>query len=95
MKVPLKWLKEYVDIGLPAAEVARRLTMAGTETSLVTLGESWEGVVIGRIEAVEPHPNADRLRLVTVDIAAEKQKVVCGAPNLTTGDRIALSLIHI
>ena len=93
MKVPLKWLKEYVNTDLPAAEVARRLTMAGTETSLVTLGESWQGVVIGRIEAVEPHPNADRLRLVTVDTAAEKQKVVCGAPNLTVGDRIAFAAV--
>jgi phenylalanyl-tRNA synthetase beta chain len=93
MKVPLKWLKEYVNINLPAAEVARRLTMAGTETSLVTLGESWEGVVIGRIEAVEPHPNADRLRLVTVDTAVEKQKVVCGAPNLTIGDKIAFAAV--
>ena len=52
MKVPIKWLKEYVNINLPVAEIAQRLTMAGTETSLVTLGKTWQGVVIGRIEIV-------------------------------------------
>ena len=79
MKVPIKWLKEYIDITIPLKELAERLTMAGTEVSILSLGcESWEGVVIGCIEAVEPHPNADRLRLVTVGIAVEKNTVVCG-----------------
>ena len=92
MKVPVKWLKEYIDITIPLRELAGRLTMAGTEVSILSLGgESWDGVVIGRIEAVEPHPNADRLRLVTVDAALEKHEVVCGAPNLTIGDKIAFA----
>ncbi len=93
MKVPIKWLKEYIDITISLKETARRLTMAGTETSLLSLGERWEGVVVGEIIAVEPHPNADRLRLVTVDIAVEKQTVVCGAPNLTIGDKIAFASV--
>ena len=92
MKVPINWLKEYVNINLPLIELARLLTMSGTETSILSLGgESWQGVVIGRIEAVNPHPNADRLRLVTVDLATKKQTVVCGAPNLTIGDKIAFA----
>ena len=90
MKVPIKWLKEYVDIAVPLPELARRLTMAGTETSLLG-GEGWPGVVIGQIMAVEPHPNADRLRLVTVDLVTEKPTVVCGAPNLELGDKIAFA----
>ncbi len=94
MKVPLKWLKDYVDINLPSAEIARRLTMAGTETSLQSLGgESWQGIVIGEIITVEAHPNADRLRLVTVNIIIEKQTVVCGAPNLNAGDKIAFASV--
>jgi len=94
MKVPLKWLKDYVDINLPSAEIARRLTMAGTETSLQSLGgESWQGIVIGEIITVEAHPNADRLRLVTVNLDAEEQTVVCGAPNLTAGDKIAFASV--
>ncbi len=93
MKVPIKWLKEYVGITLPLPELARRLTMAGTETSLLSPlgGESWQGVVIGQIVAIEPHPNADRLQLVTVDLEIEKQTVVCGAPNLKLGDKIAFA----
>ncbi len=92
MKVPVKWLKEYIDITLPVKELAERLTMAGTEVSVMSLGgESWEGVVIGCIEAIEPHPDADHLRLVTVDVAVEKHRVVCGAPNLNIGDRIAFA----
>ncbi|MFH1662302.1 MAG: phenylalanine--tRNA ligase subunit beta [Chloroflexota bacterium] len=95
MKVPLKWLKEYVYINLPSAEIARQLTMAGTETSLQSLGggESWQGVVIGEIVAVEAHPDADRLRLVTVNLDVEEQTVVCGAPNLTVGDKIAFASV--
>ena len=94
MKASLNWLKEYVNITLPLAEIAKRLTMAGTEVELLSLGgESWQGVVIGQIEAVNPHPNADRLHLVTVDLAAGKQTVVCGAPNLRLGDKIAFASV--
>jgi len=92
MKAPLKWLKEYMALDIPPAEIARRLTMAGTETSLQLIGgEGWQGVVIGEIVAIEPHPNADRLRLVTVDMVTDEQTVVCGAPNLTIGDKIAFA----
>ena len=67
MKVPLSWLKEYVDIGLPPKELAHRLTMAGLEAGGVTvIGGSWDNVFVGHVTAVEPHPNADRLTLVTV-----------------------------
>ena len=93
MKVPYKWLKAYVATDLPPAEIARRLTMAGTETSVVTIGQEWQGVVVGEILDIEPHPNADRLRLVTVDFATGQQQVVCGAPNLNCGDRIAFAAV--
>ncbi len=96
MKVLIKWLKEYINITLPSAELARRLTMAGTEVELLSLGgESWQGVVIGQIEAVSPHPNADRLRLVTVNLDTQEQTVVCGAPNLTVGDKIAFASVGV
>ncbi|UCE97890.1 MAG: phenylalanine--tRNA ligase subunit beta [Dehalococcoidia bacterium] len=92
MKVPLKWLKEYVNIDLPLAELANRLTMAGTETSLQSIGiNTWQGVVIGEIADIRVHPNADRLSLVTVNLNKEEQTVVCGAPNLNVGDKIAFA----
>jgi phenylalanyl-tRNA synthetase beta chain len=92
MKVPINWLKDYVDVTLPPAELARKLTLAGFEAEEVqTIGEGWDNIVVGRITAVNPHPNADRLRLATVDLGTEEATVVCGAPNLNTGDMIAFA----
>jgi phenylalanyl-tRNA synthetase beta chain len=93
MKVPIKWLKDYIDIDLPPKELAHRLTMSGTESSIRCIGESWEGVFIGQIVGIDPHPNADRLRLATVDTGSGRQTVVCGAPNLTIGDKVAFATV--
>ncbi|MEE8353065.1 MAG: hypothetical protein V3S10_01290, partial [Dehalococcoidales bacterium] len=68
MKASLNWLKQYVDIDLPAAEIAERLTMSGSEVKgRQVIGEHWDGIVVGRITAVDRHPNADRLTLVRID----------------------------
>ncbi len=94
MKVPLNWLREYVDIALPLADLASRLTMAGFEVGeRQVIGGSWDNIVVGEIVAVNPHPNADRLRLATVDLGTEQMTVVCGAPNLNTGDKIAFARV--
>jgi phenylalanyl-tRNA synthetase beta chain len=94
MKVPLNWLKDYVDVNVPLNELAQKLTMAGFEVETIeTIGGSWDNVIIGQITEVSPHPNADRLRLATVDLGAEKETVVCGAPNLNTGDKIAFARV--
>ncbi|MFA7352400.1 MAG: phenylalanine--tRNA ligase subunit beta, partial [Dehalococcoidales bacterium] len=93
MKVPVKWLKDYIDIDLSPKELAHVLTMSGTESEVKYIGESWEGVVIGQIAAVDPHPNADRLRLATVNTGSGMQTVVCGAPNLAIGDKIAFASV--
>ncbi|GAI52789.1 unnamed protein product, partial [marine sediment metagenome] len=92
MKVPLKWLKEYIDITLPPADLADRLTMAGIEAKgTQVIGGNWENIVIGQIVAINPHPNADRLTLPTIDLDTEQLTVVCGAPNLRIGDKIAFA----
>ena len=89
MKAPLSWLRDYVKITLPPAEVARRLTLAGHEVGETqVIGGEWDSIVIGQITEINPHPNADRLTLVTVDLGAEKPTVVCGAPNLNVGDKV-------
>ncbi|MFA5399108.1 MAG: phenylalanine--tRNA ligase subunit beta [Dehalococcoidia bacterium] len=94
MKVPLKWLKDYVDIDIPVDELARKLTLAGLEVSdIQVIGGSWDKVLVGRIMTVEPHPNADRLRLTTVDLGSRQITVVCGAPNLVVDDKIAFALV--
>ncbi len=94
MKVSLKWLKEYLDISLPSAELAGKLTMAGSEVKgWQVTGGSWEGIVVGQIVAVNPHPAADRLSLATIDLGTEPQTVVCGAPNLKLGDKVAFAYV--
>jgi phenylalanyl-tRNA synthetase beta chain len=92
MKVSLSWLKEYVDIKLPMDEMAHKLAMAGTEVKAwQAIGSAWEGIVVGQITAINPHPNADRLLLPTIDLGGEERAVVCGAPNLRIGDKVAFA----
>ena len=94
MKVSLNWLREYINITLPPADIANRLTMAGIEVGgMRVIGGSWENIVIGQIVAINPHPNADRLTLVTVDLGTEQPTVVCGAPNLRLGDKVAFAQV--
>ena len=94
MLVPLSWLKRYVPVSLPPAELAHRLTMAGTEIDEVKEIGGWDRdkVLIGRVLKVEPHPNADRLTLPTVDLGdGQTATVVCGAPNVAEGQTIAFA----
>ncbi len=94
MKVSFKWLREYVDVSLAPDDLARRLTMAGIETGVVpAVGDSWKGITVGQITAINSHPNADRLRLVTVNLGTEQETVVCGAPNLRLGDKVAFASV--
>jgi phenylalanyl-tRNA synthetase beta chain len=94
MKVPLSWLKDYVDVTLPPSELAQKLTLAGFEVAgISTTGGDWDNIVVGQITAINPHPNADRLRLTTVDLGMEQETVVCGAPNLNLGDKIVFARV--
>ncbi len=86
MRVPLSWLREYVDINLPTAALAERLTLAGLAVDAIEpVGDWWdpEFIRVGEVVAVLPHPDADRLTLVDVDFGADKvEQVVTGAPNI-------------
>ena len=94
MRVSLKWLSDYVDLHLPAEEIARRLTMAGLEVEAIErTGGTWQNVFVGLVTAVEPHPNADRLRLATVELGGERHTVVCGAPNVAEGQKVAFAKV--
>ena len=94
MRVPLSWLAEYVLLRTPTAELAHRLTIAGLETAYDPgPGGGWANVVVGRVEDVRPHPNADRLRLADVDLGGERRTVVCGAPNVAAGQKIAFASV--
>ena len=93
MRVPLSWLKDYVDIDAPVDELAHRLTMAGIEVGEVDSLGSWEECYVGQVTGVGPHPNADRLTLCTVDWGHEVTQVVCGAPNVAQAQKIAYAKV--
>lgn len=94
MKVSLKWLRDYVDIKLAAEYLAERLTMVGLEvTGIQSVGGTWDKIVIGEVMAVNPHPNADRLSLATVDLGGAQLTVVCGAPNIAPGQKVPFAAL--
>ena len=95
MKIPLSWLRNYVEIDSPITDLAHSLTMAGLEVaSIEHIGDKWdsESLVVAQVIQLEQHPNADRLRLPTLDLGkGEKARVVCGAPNLEVGQKIVFA----
>ena len=92
MKVPISWLKEYVEFDAAPAELADRLTFSGTETeSMDVIGAGLEAVVVGEILDVKQHPDADGLRVCTVDDGEAGHTVVCGAENFRAGDKGAFA----
>ncbi|MDP9354015.1 MAG: phenylalanine--tRNA ligase subunit beta [Chloroflexota bacterium] len=93
MKVPMRWLADIVDTGLPPAELARRLTMAGLEAEKIEeIGAGWDNVFVGHVDRVEGHPDADRLVLADVQAGEHRLTVVTGAPNIAVGQTVALAL---
>jgi len=87
MQLSLNWLREWVIPAATATELAHKLNMAGLEAEASPLAKhALDGVVVGRILTAEKHPQADRLRVCTVDIGTGKpQQIVCGAPNARAG----------
>lgn len=84
MRISLNWLQELVEIKLTPEELAETLTMAGFEVEDIEDRRTWAaGVVVGKVLERQPHPNADKLSVCTVDIgAAETVNIVCGAGNV-------------
>jgi phenylalanyl-tRNA synthetase beta chain len=93
MRVPLSWFSDFVDTGLSPRELAHTLTMAGLEAEkITTIGDGWDNVFVGLVARVEPHPDADRLVLATVQAGDHALTVVTGAPNIASGQKVALAL---
>lgn len=93
MLVSLNWLKNYVDIGsVSPEELAEKITKTGIEVDGIEyVAEQSKGVVVGYVESCEKHPNADKLNLCQVDTGNEKLQIVCGAPNVQQGQKIAVA----
>jgi phenylalanyl-tRNA synthetase beta chain len=87
MKVSEQWLREWVDPAVSGTGLAAQLTMAGLEVdSVEAAAPPFEKVVVGQVVNLIPHPDADRLRIATVDVGGPQPlQIVCGAPNVAIG----------
>ncbi len=98
MQFPESWLRSFCNPGLSVEELGQRLTMAGLEVEDIRpVAPAFSGVVVGEILSVDPHPNADRLRVCRVDAGSFSPQgplqVVCGAPNARPGIKVPLALV--
>ena len=95
MRVPLSWLREYVDVAMSPEELAERLTLAGMEVSGVEVsGAEWTDVVVGRLLEVSRHPNAEKLSLTLVDAGdGAPLEIVCGATNIAPGQLVPVARV--
>jgi len=95
MKVSEQWLREWVNPALSSAELAAQLTMAGLEVDRIeAAAPAFEPVVVGCVIGLMQHPDADRLRVATVDVGGvEPLQIVCGAPNVAVGMCAPVALI--
>jgi phenylalanyl-tRNA synthetase beta chain len=94
MRVPETWLREYCDPDLDIAAVEERLTMTGTKVEAIHHHgvPATENFVVGRVLSAEQHPDADRLKVCTVDLGEDTPAtIVCGAPNVATGQTVAVA----
>ncbi len=95
MKFSEQWLREWVDPPVDTNALAAQLTGAGLEVDTVTPAvESLDGVIVGEVISVAPHPNADKLSVCEVNAGGDaKYSVVCGAPNVVAGMRAPLAVV--
>jgi len=93
MLVPIKWLKDYVDIDMDIKEFVDAMTMSGSKVeSVEEIGQNISNVVVGKILEITPHPNADSLLVTKVDVGGEVLQIITGATNIKVNDYIPVAL---
>lgn len=94
MLLPIKWLKDYIDIDKDTKELADGLTSSGSHVeSINTLNKGVKNVVVGKINKIEKHPDADKLVICNIDIGKEELQIVTGATNVSEGDYVPVAII--
>ena len=91
MRIPYKWLKDYVHVDLAPEPLAERLTLAGLEVDRVEY--PWPGIIVGQIIWQERVKGSDHLWATRVTTGREELSVVCGAPNIQPLDKVPLALV--
>ncbi|WP_209330506.1 phenylalanine--tRNA ligase subunit beta [Lunatimonas salinarum] len=98
MKISINRLKDFMSFDHSSEEIAALLTASGLEVEGIDTYESipgsLEGVVIGEVLTCVSHPNADKLSVTTVDIGKGIVPIVCGAPNVAKGQRVAVATVN-
>ena len=96
MLVPVKWIRDYVNIDMDTVEFADKMTMTGTKVETVEfLGKEISNVVVGKIEKITQHPNADKLVVCQVNIGEEELVQICtGAKNVLEGDIVPVAKVN-
>ncbi len=94
MFVSINWIKDYVDLeGLDIKKLIESFTLATAEVEdIIVKGDDIQNVVVGEILSVENHPNSKKLHLLKVDAGEKVCNIVCGAPNVAVGQKVALAL---
>ncbi|MEP0005187.1 MAG: phenylalanine--tRNA ligase subunit beta [Balneola sp.] len=94
MKISYNWLQEFIDLDLSPEELADKLTLIGLEVEEIEeFGSTLEGVIVGEVLETKAHPNADRLKVCTVDLGDEKVQIVCGADNVAEGQKVPVATV--
>ncbi len=93
MKIPLRWLQEFIELPtIDPAELSGILTMLGHEVeSFDVLEAGWTDVVVGKVEKITAHPDADKVRVCQVDTGSGSEQIVCGAWNFADGAYVAVA----
>jgi phenylalanyl-tRNA synthetase beta chain len=95
MRVPLSWLRDYVDVDMDAERLAERLTLLGMEVQRIERrGDDWRSVVVGELLEVTDHPGSGHLHLARVRTGEDEPvlSIVCGADNIAAGQRVPVAL---
>jgi phenylalanyl-tRNA synthetase beta chain len=94
MQFPESWLRAFVDVPVSTQVLADQLTMAGLEVEEVTtVAPAFSGIVVARIESIQAHPDADKLRVCQVNDGVDLLQIVCGAPNAAAGMMVPLARV--
>lgn len=98
MKISYNWLKQFLKIDAPSEDISNILTDLGLEVEMVEKYESikggLQGVVVGHVLTCEKHPDADRLKVTTVDLGTGTPvQIVCGASNVAAGQKVPVATI--